>query len=125
MNLLLDSNAFLWWMQGGGDLSPDAVRTISAPDTLVAVSVATAWELEIKSQGGRLEIPDTAWRDVALNAFDLLSIDLADAISAARLPLHHRDPFDRMIIAQAMNRDLTVVTRDSAFDKYDVQVLRA
>lgn len=122
--LLLDSNALLWWALGNGRLSDAAREAIEAPQARVCLSIATAWELEIKRQSGKLGFDISAWRDASIVELDLLLINLDDALSAARLPAHHRDPFDRMIIAQALNRGLTVVTSDQTFELYGVLVLR-
>ena len=89
------------------------------------MSVATPWELEIKRRAGKLVLDERAWTEPRLAAFRLLPIEFEDALAAARLPLHHRDPFDRMIIAQALRRQLTIVTTDRAFDAYEVAVLPA
>lgn len=123
MKLLLDSNALLWWTEGGEELSSRAFEAISAPGSQVALSVATVWELEIKSHNRKLDLRPGVWS--RLGAIDMLPIDLPDALAAAGLPPHHRDPFDRMIIAQALNRGLTIVTRDRAFDAYGVALLAA
>lgn len=122
MSLLLDSSVFLWWMEGGETLSPSIIASIAAADERVAISVATVWELEIKHRSGKLDLPVDAWDD--LGAFDLLEIDHSDALAAARLPLHHRDPFDRMIIAQAIRRGLTIVTSDASFAAYHGSIIR-
>ena len=122
--LLLDSNALIWWAQGAG-LSEQARASIEAPGAAAFLSVGSIWELEIKRQSGKLDLAPTTWDELYRGRLDILAIDLPDALAAARLPLHHRDPFDRVIIAQALNRGLTVVTSDRTFELYGVAVLRA
>lgn len=122
--LLLDSNALIWWAQGAG-LSQVLRDLIESPETAAFVSVASIWELEIKRQSGKLDVAESVWDSLHRGRLGILVIDQPDAIEAARLPLHHRDPFDRMIIAQALNRGLTVVTRDKAFALYGVPILSA
>jgi PIN domain nuclease of toxin-antitoxin system len=123
MNVLLDTHAFLWWL-AGDELAADAADRIADPDTVVAVSAASAWEISIKRALGKLDLDGDVSEHVALENFVALPISLDHATAAGALPTHHRDPFDRMIIAQAKIEGLTVVTRDVAFDRYDVRTLR-
>jgi PIN domain nuclease of toxin-antitoxin system len=89
------------------------------------VSAATIWELELKRAMGKLEAPDDLLELLDTEDFVCIPIVGGDAVRAAHLPMHHRDPFDRMILAQALRLDAIVVSRDRAFDAYDVPVLRA
>ncbi len=123
MNLLLDTHAFLWWL-AGAELAADAADRIADPETVVAVSAASAWEISIKRSLGKLDLDGDVSAHVALEGFVPLPISLDDATAAGALPLHLRDPFDRMIIAQGQAEGLTVVTRDASFDRYDVRTLR-
>jgi PIN domain nuclease of toxin-antitoxin system len=122
--LLLDSNVFLWWSGRRSELSANVVGTISAADEAF-LSIVTPWELELKKATGKLTFPADLWDELPKRGLSLLPIELPDTLAAARLPMHHRDPFDRMIIAQALARGLTVVTRDAAFASYSVPVLSA
>lgn len=124
MRLLLDSNALLWLTVEPDKLDPSTLQQINASARLF-LSVASIWELEIKAAGGKLDRPDDLWSDLPRLGIDVIAIEQADAVAAARLPLHHRDPFDRMIIAQALARGLTIVTRDAAFASYGVQIRQA
>lgn len=122
MNVLLDTHTILWWL-GGAELDEAAAATIADPTNLVAASAASIWEIEIKRRIGKLDGPDALVDVIASSGFEALDITHAHAAAAGRLPLHHRDPFDRMLIAQAQLEDLTVVSRDRRFELYDVPLL--
>lgn len=124
MRLLLDTHVLIWWAQGSG-LSPPATRAIRSPANDVFVSAASVWEAEIKAAIGKLDLDADLAGEPALHGFLELGITAGHAVEAARLPLHHGDPFDRMLIAQARLEDLTVVTRDAAFKAYGVPLLAA
>ncbi|MEU8237673.1 type II toxin-antitoxin system VapC family toxin [Actinoplanes missouriensis] len=123
MNLLLDTHVVIWW------LADDPTLTSEVKDALdrelnVYVSAATVWEVSIKQALGKLgppELPELI-RDCS---FQPLAITADHGIAAGRLPLHHRDPFDRILVAQAQVEGLTLVTRDTQIQKYDVPVLVA
>ena len=126
MNLLLDTCALLWLGMGGGELSLDAKRRIERATTLFHSSIS-AWELARLVKEGRVEIgtePDVFLSDLA-NQYGLVSIPPTDeiAIRAAQLPDIHKDPADRIVIATALARDLTVVTGDGRFPQYGVQTI--
>lgn len=123
MNLLLDTHALLWWL-ADAPLEREAAEAIADPGTLVAVSAASVWEAVIKASIGKLQVPGPLDQAAADEGFDPLPVSLAHAERAGRLPMHHRDPFDRMLVAQAIAEGLTVVTRDPAFALYDVPTLR-
>ena len=125
MILLLDSHALVWWLLGGEKLSEPARRSIADQANDTIVSAATVWELAIKRAVGKLELAADISSDVEAAGFHGLPITLADAESAAALPRHHNDPFDRMLIAQAQRVDAIVVTRNRAFGSYEVKVLPA
>ena len=113
--ILLDTHTFLWLVSAPDQVSPTAREAIADPEREVAVSAVSAWEIAIKTRLGRLDGEPllAAWPDItAAMAVTELAIDAADAIMAGRLPWSHRDPFDRMIVAQATRRGLTIATRD-------------
>jgi PIN domain nuclease of toxin-antitoxin system len=116
VNLLLDSHTLLWLVSQPSKIEAATLEVLSRPSVRVSVSAASAWEIGIKTRLGRLDGSAllSAWSDVVANmsAIDV-PITSADAILAARLPWEHRDPFDRVIVAQALRRNLTIVTRDS------------
>ena len=125
MRLLLDTHALLWWLTGDESLSPEALGAISSPASTVYVSPASIWEASIKRSLGRLEAPSDLAGWVTKAGFSELPIVMQHAEHAGALPLHHADPFDRMLIAQAVLEGLTIVTRDPAFAAYDVPLLPA
>ena len=127
LRALLDTHAFLWWLADSGRLSGTAYRAIADEDNEIVVSAASAWEIATKFRLGKLPKGEAAAGDVAgsiaSQGFEALPIDVADAERAGRLPGPHRDPFDRMLIAQALARDLAIVSIDAAFDRYGVERL--
>ena len=125
--LLLDTHALLWWLDGDERLSDPARAAIADPSRTVLVSAASAWEITTKHRLGKLPGAADVARDVrgcvAGQGFEELAITLADAERAGRLPGPHRDPFDRMLIAQAQGRDLALVSNEVQFDGYGVRRL--
>lgn len=122
--LLLDTHVFLWWRASPRRLGPASHAAIARAD-LVFVSAATAWEAAIKATLGRLSIPEAIEAGVEKSGFEKLPILFAHAEEAARLPRHHLDPFDRMLVAQARLEGLTLVTGDRQMEPYDVEVVWA
>lgn len=123
MRLLLDTHALLWWL-GNMELDDRTRTQIQDPAGLVAVSAASVWETAIKVASGKLHGPEPLTTALGREGFEALAITAEHAERAGSLPLHHRDPFDRMLVAQAQLEGLTVVTRDRAFDAYEVPLLR-
>ena len=125
MRLLLDTHAFLWWVADDRRLSRKARAAIASRDSACFLSMATVWEMAIKVGLDRLELPSSVDRFVseqmAANAFEPLPIDLGHPGDVARLPFHHRDPFDRLLVAQALGEGLTIVSADPVFAKYGVK----
>ena len=124
MRLLLDTHALIWWL-ARKLMSEDAESAIAAPENEVVVSAASVWEAEIKAAAGRLNLSGDLIHGVEKSGFAELPVRFEHGRAAARLPLHHRDPFDRMLIAQARLEGLVLVTRDPTFRRYDVPVLAA
>ena len=124
MNLLLDTHILLWWLMDSRRLSARARAAMEQAET-ICVSAVSAWEIEAKRSRGLLRAPDNL--ESTLRGFDLrpLSLTITHAVAAARLPMHHRDPFDRMLIAQTSLESLTLVTADSQLAVYGVPVLQA
>ena len=125
MILLLDSHALVWWLNGDSRLSSPARQAIADPQNDVVVSAASVLELSMKRASGKLELERDIAADVDAAGFSGIAITLADAESAAALPPHHADPFDRMVVAHAIRLEAVVVTRDRALDAYGVPILLA
>jgi PIN domain nuclease of toxin-antitoxin system len=121
--LLLDAHALLWWLADDAELSDEAKAAIADPMNEVLVSAATVWEIGIKRALGKLRAPDGLVAALEPAGFGALPITLPDAETAAALPSHHRDPFDRMLVAQAGRLDAAVVSRDPVFARYGVEVV--
>jgi len=123
MNLLLDSHALIWALHDPTRLRAEAAREIRDPRRAVFYGAASAWELELKVARGKLTVPDD-WLSVAeRTGFLHLPVTAAQARASAHLPWHHRDPFDRMLVAQALEHGLRIATRDSQIPPYGVPVL--
>lgn len=126
MRILLDTHSFLWFIGGDDELPPAAREEISTIENRVFLSVASLWEIAIKTSLGRLILgkpfEELMAEQLILNEIELLPIELGDLSLVARLPFHHRDPFDRLIIAQAVTRNLTIVGKDSEFAKYPIEL---
>ena len=127
MRLLLDTHTFLWWAEDSPRLPQPARRAIHDEDNDVLVSAATAWEITTKHRLGKLPDADPIASDIpgaiAAQGFQELPLSVADAARAGALSGPHRDPFDRMLIAQALSRDLVLISNDAAFDRYPVRRL--
>ena len=127
MRALLDTHAFLWWLVDSARLSMVAYDAVADDANDIFVSAASAWEIATKHRLGRLPEDAAAALDVTASiadqGFEELAISVDDAERAGRLPGPHRDPFDRMLIAQAQGRSLVIVSIDSAFDSYAVHRL--
>jgi PIN domain nuclease of toxin-antitoxin system len=123
VNLLLDTHVLIWWDEGRR-LAADARRAIADADA-VYVSAATAWEVAIKTGLGRLRPTRTVEQAAEESGFLQLPVTFRHAERVGGLPPHHRDPFDRMLIAQAEVEELTLVTRDTVFARYAVEVIEA
>lgn len=127
MRALLDTHAFLWWVADSKRLSATAHRVIADESNDIVLSAASAWEISTKFRLGKLPGGEAVAVDmsghIAGQGFEELAIGVADAERAGRLPGHHRDPFDRMLIAQALARGLAVVSVDAVFDRYGVSRL--
>lgn len=121
--LLLDSHALLWWQEDDARLSVRARQSIENPNVTPRFSAASVWELAIKQAQRKLSLPAQLLDALADEGFVEMPVSSRHAIRAAGLPPHHRDPFDRMIIAQAQSEGFTIVTRDARIAAYDVPVL--
>jgi PIN domain nuclease of toxin-antitoxin system len=123
--LLLDTHTLLWWLADDRDLSEVARDAIAAPENTVFLSAVVVWEIRIKQSLGKLRIPRAFAEVLRAEAFVELPVTVAHADALAGLALHHRDPFDRMLIAQASVETLSIVTRDTAFAPYGIDLVLA
>ena len=125
MRALIDTHVFLWYVLNDSGLSRSASEIMNSRNHKLVLSYASAWELAIKSSIGKLTVVGDACsfvqKHVALNDIDLLEIKYAHIAHVAKLPLHHRDPFDRMLAAQCLAENIPIVSADSAFDAYGIQ----
>lgn len=123
---LLDTHTFLWWIQGNPSLSDRAQEILSDDNNQLCLSVVSLWEVTIKLNIGKLTIPhtiDELYKLLDLFNVELIHISQSDLKQYLALPLHHRDPFDRILIAQAIERSLVLVSADRSFEAYSVQQL--
>ena len=119
MRFLLDTHTLLWARATPERLSRDARTILESPESALHVSIATPWECAIKSSIGKLEVPDYFYRIVA-DDYEILEIETSHLEALGHLPMHHRDPFDRMLVVQARLGGLTLLTRDPDIARYDV-----
>lgn len=127
MKLLLDTHIFLWFISGDSRLSTDVRDIICDSDNEIYLSVVSVWESIVKYQLGKLPLPEPPEiylpKQRNLHKIDSLVLDESSVIQLARLPLLHRDPFDRMLICQALQNGLTIATVDAAIRAYTVNVI--
>ncbi|MDE0675579.1 MAG: type II toxin-antitoxin system VapC family toxin [Acidimicrobiia bacterium] len=121
--LLLDTHVVLWWLSDDQRLDEGARRLIANPANHAAVSAASVWEMAIKSSIGKLSAPDGVEKAILACGFAPLAITIEHAARVGELPLHHRDPFDRMLIAQAQLEGLELLTADGRLGEYSVRVV--
>ncbi len=125
MNILLDTHVLIWTLENNQKLSESARNCICDGSNMVFVSAASVWEISIKKAMGKLQSPDTLNEEIKLHRFTPLDMNFEHAQLAGELPDIHRDPFDRMLIAQAITEKLTLITKDRLIAKYNVKTLAA
>lgn len=127
MKLLLDTHALLWWLEDAPALSVVAREVIGDPAAAVLVSTASIWEVAIKARLGRLDVPNDLegffTRQLSLNGFEVLPVHLRHAALVRHLDDHHRDPFDRLLVAQAKCETVPLISKDQWLQSYDVEVI--
>ena len=127
MRLLLDTHSFLWFISGSTNLSPTARTLIEDASNQPLLSVASLWEMAIKLSLGKLSLAQPFEvlipQQMRLNGIKLLGIEIEHTAAVSKLPFHHRDPFDRLLIAQAMVEQMPIVSADTAFDTYPIKRL--
>ncbi len=123
MSILLDSHALLWALHDPGRMRPEAVERIRDPGRAVFYSAVSVWELELKAAKGKLTLPGE-WLDaVRETGFLEIPVTGSSARASARLPWHHQDPFDRVLVVQAREQDLELATRDTMLKRYGIRIL--
>jgi len=125
MNLLLDTHVLLWWLDDPLAMDGRAMKSIADGNNVVFISAAVIWEIRIKQALGKLTIPPDFQKVLEREPFDMMPITVEHAHAVGDLPAYHRDPFDRMLVAQATVEKLTLVTRDHHLKKYGIQILVA
>jgi PIN domain nuclease of toxin-antitoxin system len=127
MRVLLDTHAFLWWIDNDPRLSTTARSMITDSDNELYFSAASGWEIAMKAQIGKLNLPDKLEQfiieQVVLNQFTVLPIQLSHTLHVYTLPLLHRDPFDRLLVAQSQLEDLLLLTDDAFIQQYTTQTI--
>ena len=127
MKLLLDTHAFLWWVGGTPALGRRARAEVANPDNEVFLSIASCWELAVKLSLGKIRLTQSLERfipeQLTQNGFALAGVEFRHVVRVADLPFHHRDPFDRLLVAQALHDDLAIVSADRVLRKYGVTVV--
>ena len=126
MRLLLDTHAFLWWVFDDARLSPAARDLIADPAAEILFSTVSAWEIAIKARTGRLDLPVDVSAfivdQVRRNRFRVLAVELPHALRVHTLPDHHRDPFDRLLVAQALVEAIPLLSRDRRLAPYEIEL---
>lgn len=125
MNLLLDTHVVLWWLADAPELGSAAREAIANRANVVHVSAVTAWEITVKRALGKLEMPDDWEQALAAEPFTQLPIAWSHALRVGGLPDLHRDPFDRLLVAQALVEGLVLVSHDEVMARYPIQTLKA
>jgi len=126
MNLLLDTHAFIWFSENDPLLSRAALKAIETPENVKYISIASLWEMAIKHSLGKLQLKKALSgiiAEIQVNGFDLFPVSTAHILQVETLPFHHKDPFDRMLIGQAISEDFTIVSKEDLFDQYSVRRL--
>jgi len=123
MNLLLDTHIILWWLDNNNKLLDKYFSAIADSNNICYISSAVIWEISIKSALGKLEIPDNFTDILQQEGFSELPVSWNHAAMVRQLPFYHKDPFDRLIIAQAIIEDLTLLTVDKVIPEYEVKIL--
>ncbi|MDI6762884.1 MAG: type II toxin-antitoxin system VapC family toxin [Thermodesulfobacteriota bacterium] len=123
----MDTHTFLWWITDDPKLSLRVRGIISDGENVIFISAVTGWEIAIKAQIGRLKLPDKPQRfileQLKINGMKSLPIEMRHALHISTLPIHHQDPFDRMLIAQAQMEELPVLSADPEIGKYEVTII--
>lgn len=127
MRYLLDTCAWIFLLTDDDELSDRQKEVILNPDNTIYLSVVSAWEMAIKISKGKLKLPKSldnlVFESCIKDGYIILDLDIFSVLNTKNLPDYHRDPFDRMLISQAINNDLTIITTDSVFPQYEVKLI--
>ena len=127
MRILLDTHLFIWWDSEPQQLSPEARALCDDAENTLVLSVASVWEMQIKQQLGKLKLRLPLAELIADqqkdNGIEILRVDLSHVLTLEKLPLHHKDPFDRLLIAQANAENIGILSVDAVFKQYEVKLL--
>ncbi len=126
MNYLLDTHTFIWFINGDSELPDRIKKRIEGNDLINFVSIASIWEIAIKINLGKLKLSapfSEVPKQIEQNGFQILPITFEDTFTLSSLAMHHRDPFDRLIISQSISNDLTLLSKDPQFENYNIKVL--
>lgn len=118
---LIDTHALLWWLAGDQRLPRRSHQAVANPEDRVLASAVSAWEVAIKSALGKLEAPADLIEVVEKSGLEWIAVEPPEAYAAGGLPMHHRDPFDRLLVAQALERSAQLISRDDKLDPYGVE----
>lgn len=124
MKYLLDTNVFVWWMQKNKRLPRKVEKIINDPQNTIILSVASVWEIIIKTRLKKSNISKDLIKDIDKTSFTLISIEISHVLLLEILPIFHKDPFDRILVAQSKAEQAVLITSDKQIWKYDVEVLR-
>lgn len=122
-NYLVDTHIFLWWLNDDKKLKDSIRKVIKNPKNHIYVSIISGWEISVKNRAGKLPLKATLKECFEKAAFEILNINLEHLFLLDKLPSHHKDPFDRMLVAQAKSEKLVILTDDEMIKKYNVKVL--
>ncbi|MEO6232330.1 MAG: type II toxin-antitoxin system VapC family toxin [Ferruginibacter sp.] len=126
MNYLLDTHALIWFLNGDKELSSKARKAIESPEAINFVSIVSLWEIAIKVSLDKLDLKtpfEKIGEEISNNNFEMVPITFQDTLILSSLPFHHRDPFDRLLIAQGINNKFTIISKDQHFNSYKIKVL--
>jgi PIN domain nuclease of toxin-antitoxin system len=124
VRLLLDTHVLIWWLMAEPRLKKSAIEHMNNINNIVYVSALSIWEISIKTALGKIRMPTgNLEAEIENNGFSELPISISHALAAGALPMHHRDPFDRMLVAQARTEGLTIISHDKFLEAYDVPIL--
>lgn len=121
---LLDTQIFIWWMEKSPRLSNELLKLLNDPQDQILLSVASVWEMVIKKGKKKLKTPKDIEGGIKASGFSILPIEISHVLAVEKLPLYHKDPFDRVLVAQAQAENLTLITSDQKIWKYSINILK-